>query len=84
MAGKARWTSWFGCLRRSKKDANDRGWRFALAAILFGFGLVKEVDHVVFPDGGLGVGAVAAGGVGDGEEDEAGVGHLVDEVLGDA
>jgi len=51
---------------------------------LFGFSLVEEVDHVVFPDGGLGVGAVASGGVGDGDEDEAGVGDLLDHRFGDA
>jgi hypothetical protein len=30
---------------------------------LFWFGLVEEVDEVVFPDSGLGVGAVAVSGV---------------------
>ncbi len=43
---------------------------------LFGFGFGHEVDEVLLPDGGDGVGAVAAGGVGDGDEDEFGVGHL--------
>ena len=47
-------------------------------------GLSQEVDEVVLPDGGLGVGAVAAGGVGDGDEDELCVGHLVDHFFGDA
>ena len=51
---------------------------------LFLFCLCQEVDEVVLPDGGLGVGAVAAGGVGDGEEDELGVGHLGDHLFGDA
>ena len=32
---------------------------------------LQEPDQVVLPDGGHGVGAVAAGRVGDGDEDEA-------------
>ena len=42
------------------------------------FGLGQEVDEVLLPDGGGGVGAVTAGRVGDGDEDEFGVGHLRD------
>jgi hypothetical protein len=45
-----------------------------LSLLLFGLG--EEVDEVLLPDGGGGVGAVAAGGVGDGDEDEFGVRHL--------
>ena len=51
---------------------------------LFLFCLGEEVDEVLLPDGGCGVGAVAAGGVGDGDEDEFGVGHLGDEFFWDA
>ena len=50
---------------------------FLFLCLLF-FGLGEEVDEVLLPDGGDGVGAVAAGGVGDGDEDEFGVGHLSD------
>ena len=39
---------------------------------------------MVLPDRGLGVGAVASGFVGDGEEDELGVRHGVDHLFGDA
>ena len=46
--------------------------------------LLQQLDEVVFPDGGLGVGAVAAGCVGGGDEDELGVRHLLDQLLGDA
>ena len=42
---------------------------------LFGFGFGHEVDEVLLPDGSYGVGAVAAGGVGDGDEDEFCLGH---------
>ena len=45
---------------------------------LFLFCLGEEVDEVLLPDIGYGVGAVAAGRVGDGDEDEFGVGHLCD------
>ena len=38
--------------------------------VLLRLGLAEEIDEVVLPDGGLGVGAVAAGGIGDGNEDE--------------
>ena len=48
------------------------------------FGLGQEVDEVLLPDGGLSVGAVAAGGVGDGDEDELCVGHACDQLFGDA
>ena len=41
-------------------------------------GLVEELDEVVLPDGGHGVGAVAAGFVGDGDEDKLCVRHVVD------
>jgi hypothetical protein len=46
------------------------------------FSVGEELEEVVFPDGGLGVGAVAAGCVGDGEEDEFGVGDLGGVFLG--
>lgn len=46
--------------------------------------LPQEVDEVLLPDAGDGVSAVAAGGVGDGEEDEFGVGDLFGEAFGDA
>ena len=52
--------------------------------LFFWFGLGEEVDEVLLPYGGLGVGAVASGGVGDGDKDELGVGHLGDELFGDA
>ena len=58
--------------------------RFDIGACLFLFGLGEEVDEVLLPDGGLGVGAVTAGGVGDGDEDEFGVRHLRDDFFGDA
>jgi hypothetical protein len=70
----------------------QRGALFSRA--LFLLGLVEKVDEVVLPDGGLGVGAVAAGGISDGEKDELRVGHQwnhffchaefgrVDEVVG--
>ena len=48
----------------------------------FGFG--EEFDEIVLPDGGGGVGAVAAGLVGDGDEDELCVRHLFGEFFGDA
>jgi hypothetical protein len=51
---------------------------FAAPIVLFFLGLGEEVDEVLLPDDGLRVGAVAAGGVGDGDEDEFGVGHLGD------
>ena len=51
---------------------------------LFFLGLLEEIDEVLPPDGGDGVGAVAAGGVGDGDEDEFGVGHLCDQFFCDA
>lgn len=45
---------------------------------------MEEVDEVVLPDGGLGVGAVAAGGVADGKEDELCVGHQWGHLFGNA
>jgi len=50
---------------------------------LFLFRLGEEVDEVLLPDGGVGVGAVAAGGVGDGDKDELCVGHLRDHLFCD-
>ena len=49
-----------------------------------GLGFVEELDEVLLPDGGLGVGSVAVGLVGDGDEDELGVGDEFDGALGDA
>jgi len=58
-------------------------WGFGFGARLLG-GLGHEVDEVLLPDDGLGVGAMAAGGVGDGDQDELGVGYPGDHFLGDA
>src|ERR1700733_5325918 len=44
----------------------------------------EEVDEVLLPDGGVGMRSVAAGGVGDGVEDELCVGHLRDHPFCDA
>lgn len=49
-----------------------------------GRGLFEEVDEVVLPDGGHGVGAVASGLVRDGDEYELCVRHVVDQLLCDA
>ena len=61
----------------------DSEWGRSVGWRLFG-GLGHEVDEVLLPDDGLGVGAVAAGGVGDGDEDELRVGHAGDHLFGDA
>ena len=53
-----------------------------MATHLFSLALGEEVDEVLLPDGGDSVGAVAAGEVGDGNEDELGVGHLRDHLFG--
>lgn len=47
-----------------------------------GFG--EELNEVLLPDGGGGVGAVAVSLIGDGDEDELGVRHLLGEFFGDA
>ena len=43
---------------------------------LFGFRFGHEVDEVLLPDFGYGVGSVASSGVGDGDEDEFGFRHF--------
>ncbi len=48
------------------------------------FGLAHEVNEVLLPDVGNGVGAVASGFVSDREEDESGVWDLFGEAFGDA
>jgi hypothetical protein len=50
---------------------------------LFGFGFGHEIDEVLLPDGGYGVGAVASGGVGDGDENELCLGHLGEDAIVD-
>jgi hypothetical protein len=55
----------------------QRGAAF-LGGQLFFLCLGEEVNEVLLPDAGDGVGAVAASSVGDGDEDEFGVGHLGD------
>src|SRR6185437_9770866 len=66
--------------------ASRRGWstRFGYGCLVLGFGFGEEFDEVVLPDGGLGVGAVAVGLVGDGDEDELRVRHFPGELFGDA
>lgn len=49
---------------------------------LFFLGLGEEVDEVLLPDDGVGVGAMASSGVGDGDVDEFGVRHLLDHLFG--
>src|SRR5581483_1943270 len=56
----------------------------ARGALGFGLGFGEELDQVLLPDGGGGVGSVAAGLVGDGDEDELCVRHALCELLGDA
>src|SRR6185437_11487292 len=58
--------------------------RFGYGWLVLGFGFGEEFDEVVLPDGGLGVGAVAVGLVGDGDEDELRVRHFPGELFGDA
>src|SRR5580658_1697975 len=48
-----------------------------------GLRFLHQLDKIVFPDRGDGVRAVAACGVGDGDEDEARVGHAGYNVLAD-
>src|SRR5476651_1920993 len=44
----------------------------------------QKIDQVGLPDGGLGMSAVAPGGIRDGNQNEFGIGHLRDHLLRDA
>ena len=55
-----------------------------LGASLFFLCLGEKVDEVLLPHDGLGMGSVAASGIGDRNEDELSVGQLCDHFFCDA
>src|SRR5271163_1553859 len=73
--------------RKASRATSSSGWMianiFCYKPLLL-FRLLEELNQVILPDCGLRVGAVSAGGVGDGDEDELGVRHFRHELLGDA
>jgi len=74
----------FADRRERVLDGRGSGTVSKTQKLLFRFRFFEELDEVGLPEGGQGVGAVAAGFVGDGEEDELCVWHVVDQLFGDA